>query len=90
MVGLLGRRTLKDGDGLILCACRSVHTAFMRFPIDVVFVDRAWNVVSVWPHLPAWRVTPWVWRAQAVVELPAGTVDKAGVVVGDRLPAEPQ
>ena len=89
MVGLLGRHVLEEGEGLILSACHSIHTAFMRFPIDVVFVDHAWTVVRVWKALPPWRVTPWVGRAQAVVELPAGTLGKAGLVVGDQLLVEP-
>lgn len=89
VVGLLGRDGLGEGEGLILPACRSIHTAFMRFTIDAVFVDRGWRVIRVWQALPPWRVTPVIWRAQAVVELPPGTVERARLVVGDQLVVEP-
>jgi uncharacterized membrane protein (UPF0127 family) len=89
MVGLLGRRSLEDGEGLVLTACRSIHTAFMRFPIDAVFLDGRQAVVRVWKALPPWRMTPIVLRAQAVVELPAGTVARTQLVVGDQLVVEP-
>lgn len=85
VVGLLGRDGLGEGEGLILPACRSIHTAFMRFTIDAVFVDRRWRVIRLWQALPPWRVTPIIWRAQAVIELPPGTVERVGLAVGDRL-----
>ncbi len=84
MVGLLGRRALSDGEGLVIMACRSIHTAFMRFAIDAVFVDAAWRVVRVWEALGPWRVTPVVWGATAVIELPAGTLRRR-LGVGDQL-----
>jgi len=56
MVGLLGRQGLDEGHALILPHCRSIHTWFMRFPIDVVFVDRQWGVVAVCETIPAWRI----------------------------------
>ena len=93
MIGLMGRRTLPGGTGLVLEACRAIHTCFMRFPIDAVFVNQAWSVVAIREAIPPWRMTPVVWRAQAVIELPAGTVRKAGVRVGDvvtRRPAQPE
>jgi len=89
MVGLLGHESLQEGEGLILTACRSIHTCFMRFTIDAIFVDRAWGVVAIARSLPPWRMTAPVWRASAVIELPAGTVDRARVAVGDRLVVEP-
>ena len=89
VVGLLGRDSLGEGEGLILTACRSIHTWWMRFAIDAVFVDRAWAVVAIWNSLPPWRMTPFVWRAQAVIELPAGTVGRTHLAVGDRVVVEP-
>lgn len=89
VVGLLGRDGLGEGEGLILPACRSIHTAFMRFTIDAVFVDRRWRVIRVWQALPPWRVTPIIWRAQAVIELPPGTAKRANVSVGDQVIVEP-
>jgi len=89
LVGLLNRSRLDEGEGLILTACRSIHTCFMRFAIDAIFVDRAWRVVAIRKSLAPWRMTPIVLRAQAVVELPAGTVARARLVVGDQLVVEP-
>ncbi|PIQ84272.1 MAG: hypothetical protein COV75_03155 [Candidatus Omnitrophica bacterium CG11_big_fil_rev_8_21_14_0_20_63_9] len=89
MVGLLNRSGLADGEGLILPRCRAIHTWFMRFPIDAVFVDRQWQVVAVHKALGPWRMTPCVWGAQAVIELPAGQADRARLGVGAQLVLEP-
>ena len=89
MVGLLGRRVLPEGEGLILLACRSIHTVCMRFAIDAVFVDRRWIVLRIAKALPPWRMSPMVWGAAAVIELPAGTVGRARLAIGDRVVLEP-
>lgn len=73
MIGLLGRRSLEPDEALLIPHCRSVHTWFMRFPLDVVFLDAAGVVVRMIEHLPAFRIV-WVRGADAVLELPAGTV----------------
>jgi uncharacterized membrane protein (UPF0127 family) len=82
--GLLGRDHLPAGDGLVLAPCFSIHTAFMRFPIDVIFVKRDGRVVKTSPAVPAWRMRVG-WGAYAVVELPAGTMQQAGLKAGDML-----
>ena len=89
MVGLLGKSSLEEGAGLVLMACRSIHTVGMRFAIDAVFVDRAWAVVAIRKSLPPWRMTPLILRAHAVIELPAGTVERTHLVIGDRVLLEP-
>ena len=89
LVGLLGRSVLDEGEGLILLTCRSIHTIGMRFAIDAVFVDGRWQVVHICNALPPWRMSPIVWRASAVVELPAGTVGRTHLAVGDRVVLEP-
>ena len=88
LVGLLGRRSLAPGQGLVLQPCRSVHTAFMRFPIDVVYVDRSLRVVKVVGCLAPFRVSAAFAAAHAVIELPCGTVAESGTVVGDSLTLE--
>jgi uncharacterized membrane protein (UPF0127 family) len=81
MKGLLGRRSLDDGEGLLLRPAGSIHTAFMRFPIDAVFLDADMRVLRVAPNLPPWRLA--VQRgAKAVVELPAGAAEGMGLAVG--------
>jgi uncharacterized membrane protein (UPF0127 family) len=82
--GLLGRDALAPFSGLVLAPCAAVHTMFMRFAIDVIFVNRAGRAVRVVPALAPWRaaMAP---SAHAVIELPAGTVRERGVEVGDAL-----
>jgi uncharacterized membrane protein (UPF0127 family) len=82
--GLLGRRDLAAGDGLVLAPCSSIHTAFMRFPIDLVFVARDGRVLKTAVGVPPWRIRL-AWRAFAVVELAAGSLERSGTVRGDVL-----
>jgi uncharacterized membrane protein (UPF0127 family) len=83
MRGLLGKRGLDSGDGLLIRPAPSIHTFFMRFPIDVVFLSRQGEVLKV-----AERVRPWRARscrhAYAVLELAAGEAERRGIAVGDR------
>ena len=88
MRGLLGRRELPSGEGLLLKPSGSVHTFFMRFPIDVVFVDRELTVLGVAPELRPWR-TAGRRGARAVVELPAGEAARRGLNAGERLAVAP-
>jgi uncharacterized membrane protein (UPF0127 family) len=85
MRGLLGRRRLEEGEGLIFPSCRAIHTCGMRFAIDAVFTNGDGKVVAIMPWLRPWRVSRIVWRSQAVIELPAGTAKQAQLVVGDRV-----
>lgn len=84
--GLLGRSGLADGSALWITRCNSIHTFFMRFAIDAVFVDADLAVVSVHENLRPWRLTPPCFRARSVLELSAGSLQKYGPVrIGDRL-----
>lgn len=85
MVGLLGRKTLEKGDGLVLLACSSIHMAFMQFSIDALFIDHNASVIRIYHDLGIWRMTPMIWKAKTVIELPAGTASEAKVQVGDEL-----
>jgi uncharacterized membrane protein (UPF0127 family) len=82
--GLLGRTGLAAFTALVLAPCAAVHTMFMRFAIDVIFVDAEGRVVHVVPHLVPWRAALAL-SARAVVELPAGTLASREVAVGDSL-----
>jgi uncharacterized membrane protein (UPF0127 family) len=84
MRGLLGRSSLEPGSGMLIDAAPSVHMFFMRFPIDVLFLDRDWRVVRVVHGLRPWRVAG-ARRAVAALELPAGTAAEAGIEEGDVL-----
>ncbi len=83
--GLMGRRSLPQGPGLFLKPTSSIHTTFMRFPIDVVFLDREGRVVKVVPELKPFRVTASLMSAHSALELPAGAAAQAHVEPGDRL-----
>ncbi|MHB8781330.1 MAG: DUF192 domain-containing protein [Candidatus Geothermincolia bacterium] len=83
--GLLGTDGLRRGDGLVLRPCRSVHTFGMRYPIDVIFLDREGRVLRVIGRLRPRRMTLPVWRAATALELPAGTAESTGTRPGDRL-----
>lgn len=85
--GLLGRSELPRGEGILLRPAGSIHTAFMRFPIDAVFLDRDLTVLRIVRELPAWRAAG-ARRAKAVLELPAGESERRGLRVGDRLELE--
>jgi uncharacterized membrane protein (UPF0127 family) len=84
MKGLLGRDGLEEGEGLLLRPASAVHTYFMRFPIDVVFLDYGLVVVGISDSVDPWRATSQR-GAKAVLELPAGESARRGLAVGDRL-----
>ena len=84
MRGLLGRNELRPGEGLLLRPASSVHTFFMRFPIDAVFLDRGLRVLGISDDLRPWRAASRR-GAHAVLELPAGESARRGLVAGDKL-----
>jgi uncharacterized membrane protein (UPF0127 family) len=89
--GLLGRAALEPGRALVLAPCSAVHTWFMRFPIDVVFVARDGRVLKLVERLRAWRMAA-RFGAFAAIELTAGTLAHGQLAHGDRVivaPAQP-
>jgi hypothetical protein len=87
--GLLGRDAMAPGEALIIAPTQGVHTFGMRFRIDIVGVSRDGRVVSVRRAVPRRRIV-FSWKAFAIIELPSGATDQAGVVEGDRISAEPR
>jgi len=85
LMGLMGRRSLPADGALLIAPCSSVQTCFMRFAIDVVFLDRDGEVVKVVPEMKPYRAALGGRGAHSVLELPAGAADRCGVAVGDRL-----
>jgi len=83
--GLMGRSTLGEGEGLVLKGDSSIHSFFMRFPIDVVYADRAGCVVRLDLAMPPNRVGPLVRQAAYILELPVGVIQATGTSVGDQL-----
>ena len=87
--GLLGRDGLQAGEGLVIVPCTSVHMLGMRFPLDVLHLDRSGTVLRALPNLKPGQLGPLVWRSHMAVELPAGTIAASGTVAGDVVALEP-
>jgi uncharacterized membrane protein (UPF0127 family) len=83
--GLMGRSSLRAGEGLVLKGDKSIHSFFMKFPIDVVYVDREGRVVCLDPGMAPNRIGPIVFRAAYILELPVGVIQTTGTCVGDQL-----
>jgi uncharacterized protein len=86
--GLLGRETLPVGTGLWIAPCESVHTFFMRFAIDLVYLDRKLTVKKVRSSVGPWRMSA-CFRAHSVLELPAGTIEATRTACGDTVEIGP-
>jgi uncharacterized membrane protein (UPF0127 family) len=82
MKGLLGRAGLARGEALVIRPCNSIHTFFMSFCIDVVFLDRTYKVLKVVKNLKSWHVVMPVSSASSVLELKPGFADKYGIKEG--------
>ena len=82
--GLLGRDGLASGSGLWLCPCEAVHTFWMRFPIDLVYLDRQNRIRKLTSDVRPWRLSACL-RAHSVIELPSGTIRATETQLGDIL-----
>lgn len=88
-VGLMGRRSLALGHGLLISPSNGVHTLWMRFSIDVLLLDKNRRVLAVYAKLRPFRVTAINWKASSALELPAGTIVSTNTQVGDVLQLDP-
>ena len=86
-VGLLKHERLEPGEGLWITPCESVHTFFMKFSIDLVYLDKKKTVRKVRHAVPAWRLSA-CFSAHSILELPAGTAQRTGTQPGDELVIE--
>jgi uncharacterized membrane protein (UPF0127 family) len=84
MKGLLGRDSLERGRGFLLPACSCVHTFFMKFPIDLVYVDSEMNVVKVSRNVKPFRFSCCL-GAESTLELAAGEADRCGIEPGMKI-----
>ncbi|MGH2447244.1 MAG: DUF192 domain-containing protein [Chloroflexota bacterium] len=87
-IGLIGRAKLDIGEGLIIQPCKSIVMFFMRFPIDVIFVDADGSVCHVVHSIKPWRTSAIVPKARYVVELPAGRLVDTETETGDHIEIE--
>jgi uncharacterized membrane protein (UPF0127 family) len=85
--GLLKHERLEPGEGLWIKPCEGVHTVGMKFPIDVLFLDKKRKVVKIRAAMPRWRMAACLW-AHSVLELPSGTAEATKTTRGDQLEFE--
>jgi uncharacterized protein len=81
--GLLGRDTFERGEGIYLAPCQWVHMFGMKFAIDVAFLAKDGKVLAVHHSLKPGTISKLVWRADGALELPAGSLQSSGTIVGD-------
>lgn len=85
MKGLMWKKDLAEDEGLLLVPCNSVHSMFMRFPIDLLFLDRELKIIRIIERFKPWKATPIFRDCHQVVEIKAGVASKKGVTVKDEL-----
>ncbi|HEX8926196.1 MAG TPA: DUF192 domain-containing protein [Terriglobales bacterium] len=85
VIGLLGRRSLDAGQGMLIVPTQAVHTIGMAFPIDLVFIDKHNKVIATREDIPPFRISKFYWKALGVIELPIGTIRDTRTQVGDQL-----
>jgi uncharacterized membrane protein (UPF0127 family) len=93
--GLIGRKSLEPGAGLLIGAgplipLMWIHTFFMRFPLDLIFLNRAGRIVRIVPNVKPWRLTAPVFGARSVLELEPGATQRTSTRVGDEVRFEEQ
>ena len=86
--GLLGRKSLPEGEGLVLVGEKSIHTLFMKFPIDVLYIDKDHRVIRIDENMVPYRLGPFVTQSAYVLEVPVGTIAATDTRVGDQLKFE--
>jgi uncharacterized membrane protein (UPF0127 family) len=86
--GLLGRNEMLQGEALLIKPCMSIHTFLMKFPIDVIFLDKRSRVIAAIRNLQPNRLTALYLRATSALELPAGILDATDTKVGDEIEIE--
>ncbi|HBQ21730.1 MAG: hypothetical protein A2Z91_03155 [Deltaproteobacteria bacterium GWA2_38_16] len=83
--GLLGKNSFTSGEALILTPCKSIHTFFMKFPIDAIFINAQGEILALYPDLKPNRLTKFYCHAKSVIEVPIGTIQKWNLKVGESL-----
>lgn len=85
LFGLLGKKGMQPGEGLLIKPSSGVHTFGMSFPIDIVALDRTYRVVGAWTNIGPWRIRGLSLKTRSVLELPAGQIERSKIVAGDEL-----
>jgi uncharacterized protein len=85
LVGLLRDKMLAEGDGLWIVPCNSIHSFWMKFEFDAIFLDKNLRVVHLMQEMKPWRISKLVFSAHSVLEVPAGLIARSATEVGDTL-----
>lgn len=83
--GLIGWQALSQGEGLLIQPCQGVHTFFLRFPIDVIFLNKDNQIIEAVENLQPGRMTKLLLASMSVIELPSGTLMNSENVVGNEI-----
>ncbi|MDD3374203.1 MAG: DUF192 domain-containing protein [Candidatus Omnitrophica bacterium] len=86
--GLLGKKFFGPEDALVIDGCQAIHMFFMKFSIDVLFIDQKNKVVGLVQNIKPFCISPFFFRARQAIELPAGSIEKSSVHIGDCLEIE--
>lgn len=84
-VGLLGRKSFDDIDGLLISPCSQIHSIGMKFNFDAVYLDNTYRIVSVYENIEKNRILPYNIAVKNVLELPSGTVSAKKMEIGNVL-----
>ncbi|MDP4092478.1 MAG: DUF192 domain-containing protein [Bacillota bacterium] len=86
--GLMLKKNISPGSGLLIKPCSSIHMFFMRFSIDVIFIDRDNVIIHTMSGIKPWHVSPFIKGSKSVLELPEGTIVITGTNKGDKISFE--
>lgn len=89
MTGLLSRKSLPAGEALVITRCTSIHMFFMRFSIDVIFVDKNDRVVGLVERIKPFRLSPIFFQSRYAIEISEGAIEQAKMSIGDKIEMEP-
>ena len=85
MTGLLNKKSLPKGEALVITRCKSIHMFFMRFPIDVIFVDKNDHVVGLVQRIKPFQMSPVFFKSQYAIEVSEGVIEQTGTSVDDKI-----
>ncbi len=88
LVGLMFRRTMNTTEAIYFPNCRQVHTMFVRFPIDLIFINKDFSVVRIIHKMKPYRISPIVFNAYGVIEVTPGFIKKVKIKIGEKLKFE--
>lgn len=82
-IGLLSRKSISSNEGLVIKPCFSVHTFFMKFPIDILFVNKKNEIIALYENVKPWKILPIHFSSRYVVELAVGQIAVNNICLGD-------